>query len=84
MYAIRSYYDRYDVETCLLELGQTEAALAAIETRVSHGHLGGWWLWRRWPSYEPLRGDPRFEALMDGVEQNMAAQRARLVETAAL
>ncbi len=76
--------DRYDVETCLLELGQTEAALAAIETRVSHGHLGGWWLWRRWPSYEPLRGDPRFEALMDGVEQNMAAQRARLVETAAL
>jgi TolB-like protein len=76
--------DRYDVESCLLALGRKEAALAGIETRVSHGHLHQWWLWRRWPSYEPLWGDPRFEALMAGIEQDIAAQRARLIETAAL
>lgn len=78
--------DRYDVETCLLELGQTEAALAGFEKRMAHGHTEQWWLLRRWPLYEPLKGNPRFEALIDTVEKDIAAQRTQLLssETAAL
>jgi len=72
--------DRYDVETCLLELGQTEAALAAIETRMDHGHISQFWMMRRWPLYEPLWGDPKFESLMARYDLEMAAQRARLIQ----
>jgi len=80
------HVDRYDVENCLLALGRTEEALAAIETRLSHGHLSQWWWLRRWPGYEPLWGDPAFEAMVDRVEQDIAAQRAELMraESAAL
>jgi len=73
--------DRYSVEACYMALGETDRALSAIETRVSHGHWGQWWFIRKMPLYEPLWGDPRFEATMQVIEDGIAVQRARLART---
>lgn len=70
--------DRYGLEQCWAALGQNEAALAVMETRVEHGHYGFWWWWRMAPMYEPLWGEPRFEAALKTVEDAIAAQRANL------
>jgi TolB-like protein/lipopolysaccharide biosynthesis regulator YciM len=73
--------DRYSIEACYMVLGQPEKALSAIETRVSHGHWHQWWFMRRMPLYEPLRGEPRFEAAMQKIEDDLVVQRANLAET---
>ena len=77
--------DRYWIEVCYLATGQPEKALLAIETRMNDRHYDGWWWMRKVPVYEPLWGDPRFEAAMQKVEDEMAIQRANLAqrETAA-
>jgi len=77
--------DRYWIDSCYLAVGETEKALLAIETRVSHEHFSGWLWARKLSIYEPLWGDPRFEAAMQTVQDEMAVQRANLarMETAA-
>jgi TolB-like protein len=77
--------DRYSIEACYMVLGEPEKALTAIETRVSHGHWGKWWFMRKMPLYEPLWGEPRFEAAMQKIEDDLVVQRANLarLETAA-
>ena len=71
--------DRYGIENCLVELGRYPEALEVIRTRFGHGHVSQWWLFNRWPLFDPLRGDPDYEALIAGVEQDMASQRAELL-----
>jgi TolB-like protein len=73
--------DRYWIDVCYMAVGQPDKALAAIETRMNDGHYDGWWWMRRLPVYEPLWGDPRFEAAMQRVEDEMAIQRANLART---
>ncbi len=73
--------DRYSIDACYMALGETDKALAAIETRVSHGHWAQWWFWRKMPVYEPLWGDPRFEAAMQRIQDEIAIQRASLERT---
>ena len=77
--------DRYSIEACYMALGDSDRALSAIEARVSHGHWGQWWFLRKMPLYEPLWGDPRFEAAMQTIEDGLVVQRANLArnETAA-
>ncbi len=77
--------DRYSVAACYMVLGDKHKALSAIETRVSHGHWVQWWFMRRMPLYEPLWGEPRFEAAMQKIEDDLVVQRAKLaqMETAA-
>ena len=61
-----------------MALGEKDKALAAIETQVGHGHWAGWWFWRKMPLYEPLWGEPRFEAAMQKIQDEIAIQRASL------
>jgi TolB-like protein len=70
--------DRYALDACYVALGDNERALAAIETRVDHRHWGQWWFWRRAPMFEPLWGDPRFEAALQKIQDDLAVQRANL------
>jgi len=73
--------DRYSIEACYMVLGETDKALAAIETRVSHGHWGQWWFWRKMPWYEPWWGEPRCGAAMQTIQDGVAVQRANLETT---
>jgi len=77
--------DRYWIDSCYLAVGEPEKALLAIETRMNHEHFDGWWWPRKLALYEPLWGDPQFEAAMQKVEDAMAVQRANLarMDTAA-
>jgi tetratricopeptide (TPR) repeat protein len=72
--------DRYDAETCLIARVQVDKALDHLETKYEHKHYGGWFFLRLHPQYEPLWGHPRFEAAMQQIEQDLAAQRANLDE----
>jgi TolB-like protein len=73
--------DRYSIESCYLALGEPDRALWAIETRVEHGHYGTWWWWRQMPLYETLWGQPRFEAAMQKIQDDITVQRANLAKT---
>lgn len=72
--------DREDIEWCYLALGQQEKAIEAIEKRVDHGHGFSWFFMRKAPQYEPLWGTPRFEAVMQKIEAELAGQRERAAE----
>ena len=71
--------DRYDVASCYAALGSYDRALDAIEARLADRHYAGWWLPRRAPWFEPLWGDPRFEAAMERVETELERQRAQVI-----
>jgi TolB-like protein/Tfp pilus assembly protein PilF len=67
--------DRRAPEICYLARGDSEKALAAMETAVSHGHFFGWTRWSHSPMYDPIRLDPRFLALIEERDRKVAAQR---------
>ena len=69
--------DAYD-QACYAVVGDFEKALQSLERNLEHGHIGGWWFWSQLPQMEPLRGDPRFEAIMLAIREKVAAQRANL------
>ena len=72
--------DRYAVDQCYVVRGELDQALDEIETWVSHKHYRQWFFIRMHPQYEPLWGHPRFEAAMQQIEDDMAAQRTRLAQ----
>jgi TolB-like protein len=74
------HVDRFAVDQCYVARGQVEKALDHFEVWVSHKHYHRWFFIRLHPQYEPLRGHPRFEAAMQQIEQDIAAQRANLHE----
>jgi hypothetical protein len=63
---------------CLAYQGDFEAALDQLETNYRHRHFGFWWEPRLLELFDPLRGNPRFENLMQAFEDEMARQRANL------
>ncbi|NNL96478.1 MAG: hypothetical protein HKO64_12725, partial [Xanthomonadales bacterium] len=69
---------RYDYTGCYLASGDLEKAISAFETTVDHGHYSGWWIFTSLPWFEPLRGEPRFEAALQRVRDEMTAQRENL------
>jgi hypothetical protein len=73
--------DRRVIEACYLAIGDQDKALAAIETRAAHGHNAQWWFMRKQPLYEPLWGDPRFEAVLQKIQDDLVIQRANLART---
>jgi TolB-like protein/Tfp pilus assembly protein PilF len=70
--------DRFGTEWCYVVRGDIDKALAVIETQVEHGHIQGWYFWRKHPEMEPLWGTPRFEAAMQRVAEELARQRENL------
>jgi tetratricopeptide (TPR) repeat protein len=70
--------DRYDYTGCYAAAGDYEKALDAFEITVDHGHYGFWWAWINFPTFEPLRGNPRWEAGMAKIHERNAQQRENL------
>jgi TolB-like protein/predicted Zn-dependent protease len=70
---------RYSAATCYAALGARERALDALEARFANGHYEIWQLLSRWPPFEPLWGDPRFEAALRQAEQATARQREEVI-----
>ncbi len=63
---------------CHAYLGDFEAALDQLETNFRNRHLAMWWQVRELELFDPLKGDPRFESLMQAFEDELARQRANL------
>lgn len=57
--------------------GRTAEALEALERAVAVGSRRSWWL-RLDPALAPLRGEPRWDRLLAGIDQRVADQRRRL------
>jgi hypothetical protein len=62
-------------------VGDYEKALKAFEVLGDNGFYQFWWAWSKFPIYEPLRGDPRWEAGMVKIQDRNAQQRENLART---
>jgi hypothetical protein len=60
--------------------GEVDRAIERLRELVDAGWREGWWRLEREPIYEPLWGDPEFQAIMDEVRVDMAAQLERVRE----
>ena len=60
--------------------GDVDRALGQLRKLVDAGWRGGWWRLEREPIYEPLWGEPEFQALMDKIRADMATQLERVRE----
>jgi TolB-like protein len=70
--------DRFDYIGCYAAAGDYEKALDAFEVVVDHGHYQFWWAWTKFPTLEPLRGNPRWEAGLAKIQERNAQQRENL------
>ena len=62
--------------------GRTDEALAALRTAIDAGWRTLWWYYLDSdPALVSVREDPRFQALVDEVREDMAGQLARLKQT---
>jgi tetratricopeptide (TPR) repeat protein len=77
---VRHADQRIDLPICQAAAGRMEEALEALEARFSNGGYQGWMFYRDLEPFEPLLGDPRFEALMQNVETEMERQRSSLAK----
>jgi len=60
--------------------GDVDRALGQLRKLVDAGWRDGWWRLEREPIYEPLWGEPEFQAIMDEIRADMAIQLARVRE----
>ncbi len=60
--------------------GDVDRAIGQLRKLVDAGWRAGWWHLEREPIYEPLWGEPEFQALMDEVRADMAIQLERVRE----
>jgi len=60
--------------------GDVELAIGQLRKLVDAGWRAGWWRLEREPIYEPLWGEPEFQAIMDEIRADMAIQLERVRE----
>jgi tetratricopeptide (TPR) repeat protein len=60
--------------------GDVDRAIGQLRKLVDAGWRGGWWRLEREPIYEPLWGEPEFQAIMDEIRVDMAIQLERVRE----
>ncbi len=60
--------------------GDVDRAIGQLRKLVDAGWRYRWWLLERDPIYEPLWEEPEFQALMDEIRTEMAAQLERVRE----
>lgn len=63
---------------CHAYAGDFEAALDQLESNFRNRHFFFWWQSRQLELFDPLKGDPRYEALMQAFEDEMTRQRDNL------
>jgi tetratricopeptide (TPR) repeat protein len=69
--------ERYD-QGCYAVAGDVDKALDSLEVNLAHGHNSGWWFWSKLPQMEILRGEPRYEAVLQAIQEKNAVMRERL------
>jgi tetratricopeptide (TPR) repeat protein len=60
--------------------GEKQQALSALRDAIDQGWRAEWWMWFRRPDLESLQGEPEFQAMVEEIEADMAAQLARVQE----
>jgi TolB-like protein/lipopolysaccharide biosynthesis regulator YciM len=65
-------------ELCHLANGDTERALDSLATQLEHGHLTDWGHWHRLPLFDPIREDPRYQAMLQQRSEVLSGQRERV------
>ena len=73
--AVREHVDTWIPEVCYLTAGDTEKALAMIETQLKHNHLADWWWSHDLPMYDQLRFEPRYQAAVEEHKRRVGLQR---------
>ena len=56
-------------------LGQYDQALSALEEQVENGFISWWWVNYQWPWWDNVRSEPRFQAAMQSIQDQVAEQR---------
>jgi tetratricopeptide (TPR) repeat protein len=73
-------YGIADVQLYALR-GEKQKALSALRQAIDEGWRRDWWYWlQQKPDLEPLHGDPEFQAMVEEIRADMAAQLERLRE----
>jgi TolB-like protein len=72
---VDEHADWYAPELCHLTAGDTDKALQAIETYLSHNHLAGWPEFHQMPMYNLIRHEPRYQAALAERERRIEVQR---------
>jgi len=67
--------DRYAPDTCYLVEGDTEKALASLETQLAHGHFHSWKSDHLFPMYRKIEQEPRYRKLLSERDLKVAEQR---------
>jgi hypothetical protein len=64
-----------DRATALALLGDRKRALAALHKAINTGYINTWELLPIEPAFDPLRGDPEFQAMMSEMKAKVASER---------
>ena len=73
-------YQIVDVQIYALQ-GKTEAALTALRQAIDEGWRQFWWYYAEHnPNLDSIRNEPEFQAMMEEVKADMAAQLERVRE----
>lgn len=67
-----------NLDHCYAIIGDWDKSLEMMQTMFDHGHYTNWWERNFLEYFDPLRGDPRFESMMQKVSDEMARQRQSL------
>ena len=67
--------DRYAPDACHLVAGDTEKALASLETQLAHGHFQSWQFDHQMPMYRLIEHEPRYHDLLAERDRRIAEQR---------
>jgi TolB-like protein/Tfp pilus assembly protein PilF len=74
--AVMEHPDEFMPQVCQAAQGDFTAALSSMETVLKHNHLFFWRTTHLLPMFDPIRDDPRYLALDQRYQQNIATQRA--------
>jgi len=60
--------------------GEKRKALASLREAVDQGWRTEWWWWLGRPDLDSLRDEPEFQAMVEEIRADMAAQREHVRE----
>ncbi len=73
-------YGIADVQIFALQ-GEKQKALSALRQAIDEGWRRDWWYWlEKKPDLEPLHDDPEYQAMLEEIRADMAAQLERVRE----